>query len=324
MELRAHKEQKGYEKYTIDLIGYFTPEEQQAISRANLWQTSPVSFAADFGAFRNTLRYYPKYFQFLPPGFHLTGFTEYFADRFIKRLETEVEPKIRDQIAALVRAHQVQQRDAFFFGGFTGHIIDITPGSPPVPVPIQTSFPFPPAPRGLPLIGRQPLDVPTRIFSRINLADFVQAQVAPSPIAVPQVDELTWHFDDPQHENDHEVRLYAVCSARERARIIKYGLNHHSFGEVPVFDEDALERLRHAQEHELAGTGDPTVRASLRIEHQAQLKIAQEAKADTTIEDFMRYPFVKAYPNRYLATQGQRKMNGAMMEIKKMLDSYND
>jgi hypothetical protein len=176
-----------------------------------------------------------------------------------------------------------------------------------------------------PVIQKTSLDaVPVMQHSRIYLADYVRHKVAPpAPISLPYVDHMHWHFDEPRDESDHEVRLYAVLSQEERALVRRWGLQHHAFEQETLFDDEALERLQTDQSLELASAPDPQLKASLAIEHKQQLAMAREAKIDITIEDYLSYPYCKQFGNRYQATNGQRKFNKIMTDIRKMLEDYN-
>jgi hypothetical protein len=181
-------------------------------------------------------------------------------------------------------------------------------------------------PPGLQSPAKPSIDgVPTVQHSRIDLAAFVKHKVAPvAPGSLPYVETMHWHFDEPHDANDHEVRLFLVLSQEERALIWRWGLQHHAFEQETLFDDQALEALQGAQRHEIDSAADPQLRASLAIEHKQQLAIAREAKVDITIEDYLAYPFRRQFVNRYQATNGQKKLQGIVNSIRKMLEEHRE
>lgn len=60
------------------------------------------------------------------------------------------------------------------------------------------------------------------MHSAINVADIIQQKMAPPPTSTvpPPVQQMTYTFGDPLHDDDHTVRLYLALS-QEEAAIVK-------------------------------------------------------------------------------------------------------
>ena len=253
---------------------------------------------------------------------------------------------MQNNLFEIVRKFQLAVRDARFgtsssFSAFSvPPMIDVTPTQtgralpPPMmpsvaPLPLPMARPVPPLPispppRGAPVFQRPSFEtIPRRVHSFVNLADFVRDRMVPEPPdMLPEVDYMQWHFDEPEHEQDHSVRLYLAFPPEDIALMKRWGLNEESLEQEPMFDDAGIEALKQAQAHELMLAVDGQHRAALAIEHKQQLQDAREAKIDRTIEDFMAWPYQQTFPTRREATRRREKLNGMLNGFKKKLEDY--
>src|SRR5690242_4429030 len=99
------------------------------------------------------------------------------------------------------RAQQPASFDSPLYG--SGPIIDVAPERVEPLQPLAPSKP--------------PLDqIPVHRYSRIIPAEFVQQKLIPKPLVpMAEVDYMDWHFDEPEHDEDNELRVYVVLSRED-------------------------------------------------------------------------------------------------------------
>lgn len=206
------------------------------------------------------------------------------------------------------RAQEAPSFDSPLYG--SGPIIDVTADR----VELQPLVP-----------SKPPLDqIPLHRYSRIIPAEFVQEKLIPKPLVpMAEVDYMDWHFDEPEHDDDNEVRVYVVLSREDIAIIKRWGYQHDPLEKkAPLFDPLDLELLERSQQDELDAAADPNTRAMLAIEHKQQLAWAREQEIEITIVDYLACPYRKPCENRFQATLVQRQMTSRLVEFKKKLDHH--
>jgi len=192
-------------------------------------------------------------------------------------------------------------------------VIDVTPTTAQVPEPLVPSKPS--------------LDqITIRRYSQIVPAEFVQHKLIPKPmVPMADVEHMEWYFDEPEHDDDHEVRLYVALSAEDIATIKRWGYQHDTLEKkIPLFDTVELDNLIQAQHQEIEQANDPHTRAALSIEHNQQLEWARQQFIDITILDYLASPYRKQCENRYQTTIAQRQINGRLAEFKTKLEKHRD
>src|SRR5690242_14437615 len=81
-------------------------------------------------------------------------------------------------------------------------------------------------------------DIPTRRYSKIVPAELVIHKLAPKPLSpMADVEYMDWEFDEPQHEDDHELRVYVSLSREDIAIVKRWGYQHDVFEQIPLFEE---------------------------------------------------------------------------------------
>jgi hypothetical protein len=112
--------------------------------------------------------------------------------------------------------------------------------------------------------------VPIWQYSRINLADYVADRVVPNiPERTAETEDMEWELHLVEEgENRYVVELYLAFSDDALDVIEYWALNAEPLETEKMFDEDALERVREAQQYEILEAGeDRELLAGLKIDH---------------------------------------------------------
>ncbi len=164
-------------------------------------------------------------------------------------------------------------------------------------------------------------NIPIRRYSRIVPAEIVQHKLTPKPIIpMPDVEYMIWHFDEPQHDADNELRLYVALSREDIAIIKRWGLQYEVFDTMPLFDPADLATLQLRQAEERRAFPDMQMPIVLEIEHKQQMEWAEQQQIEITILDYLALPYRKQFENRGQMTLAQKKITSKLAEFKKKID----
>ena len=250
------------DKVSVIVVANYSGDEQQVLEATQNWHTPCVKKRYSFEKsimWRGTFYFQPKYCELVVPGLLIDNFTLEYAGKFEEKFRKEVEPEIQNNLFELVRKYQLTIRDMRFgtsslFSSFgMPPMIDVTPQriSPtPLTLPppsMQSSFtaqspqPFP----TFAAMQKQPLrSIPIASYSRINLLDYADPNMTAPRGERANVQKMTWHFLDPEHEDDHSIKLFLSFSDEDIGIIERFGMDDDPVVTEPVFSDEAVERLK--------------------------------------------------------------------------------
>jgi hypothetical protein len=88
-----------------------------------------------------------------------------------------------------------------------------------------------------------------------------------------------------------EVQFYLVFPSEAIQVINRWDLHKAKIATEPMFDQDAIDKVKLLQEAELNGTSDEHLKACRAIEHKQQLEFMREAKHELTLLHYAAFPY---------------------------------
>jgi hypothetical protein len=160
-------------------------------------------------------------------------------------------------------------------------------------------------------------------YSSIIPWKVVEYKITPNALTPTSNVPMDWEFDEPEDDEDNELRLYVSLSPEDVSIIKRHGYHHRPIEKsVKVFGPADLAALEELQIQELEYSASSAARAFLRIEHKQQLEWAREQQYDLTILDYLASPFRRMFENRYQVTLGQRDLNSKLSEFKSVVSKH--
>lgn len=174
--------------------------------------------------------------------------------------------------------------------------------------------------------SRSPFTPPQTEFSRVDLRRFAPYHLLPkAPEKPPYVPEMRWHFTDfPDNDDEHFVELWLALSEAEYKLIRQFDLHKEPLEDEPLYDADAIEGIRNAQQAELArAEGDIKQVQRLKVEHQLQIEFIRKQTFGRTIEYFIQWPYRREFNTRREARDYWEKLDRKVLpDFKRRLERY--
>jgi hypothetical protein len=131
---------------------------------------------------------------------------------------------------------------------------------------------------------------------------------------------MTWHFLDPENQDDHSVKLFLSFSEEDIGVIERFGMDDDPIHTEPLVSDEGVERLKKDQAAEVEACSDPQLRGLIIIAHKEQLRIVREEKRNIWLADLTNNPFIKVFRRRSDAIQAQGRLEKRLNEFKNDLE----